>query len=62
MVDPRDRQVIQEDLDACKQGLEGDDAAAVKRLMQRLEGSAHRIADAIYAQAATDAGGDSKKH
>jgi molecular chaperone DnaK len=60
VIDPRDRQVIQEDLDACKKTLEGEDPAALKQAMQRLEGSAHRIADAIYAQAATD-GGDGKK-
>ncbi|WP_242334224.1 MULTISPECIES: molecular chaperone DnaK [Anaeromyxobacter] len=41
---------IRADLDALKATLEGGDAAAVKEALGRLEGSAYRIADAIYAQ------------
>jgi molecular chaperone DnaK len=38
------------DLDALKGILEGGDVAAIKEALTRLEGSAYRIADAIYAQ------------
>ncbi|WP_242344244.1 molecular chaperone DnaK [Anaeromyxobacter terrae] len=41
---------IRADLDALKATLEGSDPAAVKEALGRLEGSAYRIADAIYAQ------------
>jgi molecular chaperone DnaK len=61
VIDPRDRQVIQEDLDACKLALEGEEPEGLRKIIQRLEGSAHRIADAIYAQAAADTGPGAKK-
>jgi molecular chaperone DnaK len=57
VIDPRDRKVIGEDLAGCKAAQAGEDGEALKRAVSRLEGSAHRIADAIYAQASGDAGG-----
>ena len=41
---------IHADLDVLKGVLQGGDAAAIKEALTRLEGSAYRIADAIYAQ------------
>jgi molecular chaperone DnaK len=41
---------IRADLDALKGVLQGADPAAIKEALTRLEGSAYRIADAIYAQ------------
>jgi molecular chaperone DnaK len=41
---------IRADLEALKAVLPGEDAAAIKEALTRLEGSAYRIADAIYAQ------------
>jgi molecular chaperone DnaK len=47
---PEDVQEIRADLEALKQILAGQDPAAIKDGLTRLEGSAYRIADAIYAQ------------
>jgi molecular chaperone DnaK len=47
---PEDIEEIRADLEALKGLLPGDDAAAIKEALTRLEGSAYRIADAIYAQ------------
>jgi molecular chaperone DnaK len=47
---PEDVQEIRADLDALKQILSSQDPAAIKDALTRLEGSAYRIADAIYAQ------------
>ncbi len=47
---PEDAQEIKADLDALKGVLGGQDPAAIKEALTRLEGSAYRIADAIYAQ------------
>jgi len=47
---PEDVQEIRADLDALKGILNGHDPAAIKDALTRLEGSAYRIADAIYAQ------------
>ncbi len=47
---PEDVQEIRADLDALKAILSGSDPAAIKDALTRLEGSAYRIADAIYAQ------------
>ena len=41
---------IRADLDALKATLGQGDPAAIKEALTRLEGSAYRIADAIYAQ------------
>jgi len=41
---------IRADLDALKGILPGGDPGAIKEALTRLEGSAYRIADAIYAQ------------
>jgi molecular chaperone DnaK len=45
-----DVQEIREDLEALKGLLQAKDVAAIKEALTRLEGSAYRIADAIYAQ------------
>jgi molecular chaperone DnaK len=47
---PQDLEEIKADLDALKTLLPGNDPAAIKEGLVRLEGSAYRIADAIYAQ------------
>jgi molecular chaperone DnaK len=47
---PEDLSEIRGDLEALKQTLQGDDPAVIKEALARLEGSAYRIADAIYAQ------------
>jgi molecular chaperone DnaK len=41
---------IRADLEALKQALPASDPASIKEALARLEGSAYRIADAIYAQ------------
>jgi len=45
-----DLQEIKADLEVLKAQLKGDDVAVIKEALTRLEGSAYRIADAIYAQ------------
>jgi molecular chaperone DnaK len=53
---PKDAAEIQADLESLKQQLKHDDAVKLKEALQRLEGSAYRIADAIYTdQAKTSA-------
>jgi molecular chaperone DnaK len=47
---PEDVAEIRADLDLLKGTLPGSDVAAIKEALTRLEGSAYRIADAIYAQ------------
>jgi molecular chaperone DnaK len=47
---PDDLAEIRADLDALKAVLGQGDGAAIKEALTRLEGSAYRIADAIYAQ------------
>ena len=47
---PEDVDEIRADLEALKGLLAGEDAGAIKEALTRLEGSAYRIADAIYAQ------------
>jgi molecular chaperone DnaK len=47
---PEDIEEIRADLEALRALLGGEDAAAIKESLTRLEGSAYRIADAIYSQ------------
>jgi molecular chaperone DnaK len=47
---PDDLNEIKADLEALKEVLSGHDPAVIKEALTRLEGSAYRIADAIYAQ------------
>jgi molecular chaperone DnaK len=47
---PEDLEEIRADLEALKAVLSAGDPAAIKEALARLEGSAYRIADAIYAQ------------
>jgi molecular chaperone DnaK len=47
---PEDIQEIRADLEALKAVLSSQDPAVIKDGLTRLEGSAYRIADAIYAQ------------
>ena len=47
---PEDLAEIRADLEALKGILPGGDPGAIKEALTRLEGSAYRIADAIYAQ------------
>jgi len=51
MLDQRDRDEIAADMEALKKVLGSGDARLLKDALQRLEGSAYRIADAIYADA-----------
>ncbi|MGB8931903.1 MAG: molecular chaperone DnaK [Anaeromyxobacteraceae bacterium] len=50
---PEDVDEIRADVEALKALLLSDDAATIKEALTRLEGSAYRIADAIYSQQAT---------
>jgi molecular chaperone DnaK len=45
----KDIEEIKGDLEALKKAMAGDEATQIKEAFQRLEGSAYRIADAIYA-------------
>src|SRR5512143_2973919 len=47
---PEDLEEIKADLEVLKQTLPSNDPPAIKEALVRLEGSAYRIADAIYAQ------------
>jgi molecular chaperone DnaK len=49
---PSDIEEIKTDLEHCKKQLELGDFDALKAAIQRLEGSSHRIAEAMYAEAA----------
>ncbi|MGZ6164284.1 MAG: molecular chaperone DnaK [Myxococcaceae bacterium] len=53
---PKDVGEIQADLENLKQIMKQDDPAKLKEALQRLEGSAYRIADAIYADQAKSSG------
>jgi molecular chaperone DnaK len=53
---PKDVTDIQVDLENLKTVMKQDDPAKVKEALQRLEGSAYRIADAIYADQAKSSG------
>jgi molecular chaperone DnaK len=54
MLSEDDVQDIREDLDALRGVYEGSDEDKLKAAMQRLEGSAHRIAEAMYKEALED--------
>jgi molecular chaperone DnaK len=49
LLSEKDREEIKADMERLKEVLNKDDAAVIKEAFQRLEGSAYRIADAIYA-------------
>jgi len=53
---PDDLEEIKADLEVLKGALPSDDPAAIKDALVRLEGSAYRIADAIYAQQGSSGG------
>jgi molecular chaperone DnaK len=48
---PEDVAEIKADLEHCKQQLEVGDMESIKQAIMRLEGSSHRIAEAMYAEA-----------
>jgi molecular chaperone DnaK len=48
LLKPTERDEIQRDVEELKKVLPGTEAALIKEAIQRLEGSAYRIADAIY--------------
>jgi molecular chaperone DnaK len=48
LLSEKDREEIKADLEQLKSVMNGGDAGALKEAFQRLEGSAYRIADAIY--------------
>jgi len=54
---PQDLEEINSDLEALKAVLDSGDSAKIKDGLVRLEGSAYRIADAIYAASGTPGGG-----
>src|SRR5690606_38647232 len=51
MLEPQDRDEIASDMGALKEVLGSGDVRRIRDAFQRLEGSAYRIADAIYADA-----------
>ncbi|HLT29956.1 MAG TPA: molecular chaperone DnaK [Myxococcaceae bacterium] len=51
MLEPQDKDEISADMEALKEVLGSGQLARIKEAFQRLEGSAYRIADAIYADA-----------
>ncbi len=53
---PQDAEEIRADLEALKELIPGHDPVAIKDALTRLEGSAYRIADAIYAQGPGEGG------
>jgi molecular chaperone DnaK len=56
VVTPKDVAEIQADMETLKGLMKQDDLAKLKEALQRLEGSAYRIADAIYADQAKSSG------
>ncbi|HUM11365.1 MAG TPA: molecular chaperone DnaK [Myxococcaceae bacterium] len=56
VVTPKDVSEIKADVEALKEAMKRDDPPALKEALQRLEGSAYRIADAIYADQAKSSG------
>ncbi|MBS2025139.1 MAG: molecular chaperone DnaK [Deltaproteobacteria bacterium] len=50
LLPPKDMAEIRSDLEALKGIVDGDDLPKIKAAVQRLEGSAYRIADALYSQ------------
>jgi molecular chaperone DnaK len=56
----KDKEEIKADLEALKAVVEGEDFDAIKKAVTRLEGSAYRIADAIY-QGGGAGGGEAEK-
>ncbi len=56
VVTPKDVSEIQADVESLKEAMKREDPAALKEALQRLEGSAYRIADAIYADQAKSSG------
>ncbi len=55
-VSPDDRGNIESAISALKEALKGDDAAAIKRSMENLEKSSHKVAEEMYKAAAAAAG------
>ena len=56
LLTPKDVRDIKADLENLKQVMKQDDPAKLKDAVQRLESSAYRIADAIYADQAKTSG------
>lgn len=52
MLSEQDREEIQADLAALQELLKGEDVEAIQAAVAQLEGSAYRIAEAIYNQSA----------
>jgi molecular chaperone DnaK len=51
-------QAISRDLEECKRALQGTDSNVVRRAVERLEKSAHRIGEVIYGEAGSRGGND----
>jgi molecular chaperone DnaK len=51
-LDPQDLEDIQADLAACKEAVEAEDGDAIRDAIVRLETSSHKIAEAMYEEAA----------
>ena len=63
LLPPKDMAEIRADLEALKTVYQSDDVAKIRAAVQRLEGSAYRIADALYSTESKDkkaAGGTAK--
>ncbi|HAD03311.1 MAG TPA: molecular chaperone DnaK, partial [Desulfuromonas sp.] len=57
-VDAATRQGIETALEALKKAMEGEDAEALRSKSEALAQAAHKLAEAMYAQAAQQAGGE----
>jgi molecular chaperone DnaK len=56
VLSPEDRATLEQDLSDCKQVVETGNADEVREVLARLEASAQKIGELIYAQAAADSG------
>jgi molecular chaperone DnaK len=51
-LDPQDLDDIKADLAACKEAVDAEDGEAIREAIVRLETSSHKIAEAMYEEAA----------
>jgi molecular chaperone DnaK len=56
-----DKKLIQERVEAVRETLESTDAAELKKVVESLSQAAHKLAEALYSQAAADYEGQEKK-
>jgi molecular chaperone DnaK len=56
-----DRELIKDRLDACKEAVEQDNLETLRSSVEQLSQAAHKLAEALYSQAAADYEGEEKK-